>query len=87
VIVALYCLGLFLKLLPQFKREWMIPFILLGCSFLITIPYLAIVLNEGINPTIFITGSIQAIIIAAIPVFAENLIKQFFMKRKEDSLK
>ena len=85
VIVALFIIGKFLKLTPKFKQEWQIPFILLGCSILITIPYLAIVLEEGLNATSFITGIIQAIIIASIPVFAENLIKQFFVKRKEDN--
>ena len=85
VIVALFIIGKFLKLTPKFKQEWQIPFILLGCSILITISYISVVLKEGFKAEVIITGVIQAIIIASIPVFADNLIKQFFVKRKEDN--
>lgn len=84
LIVFLWCLGLFLKKAPWFTAEWMIPFILLFISILITIAYMAIVNGEGFTSVVFVTGLIQAVIIAAVSVFGNELIKQGFVKRLED---
>jgi hypothetical protein len=45
LIVFLYCVGLFLKKWEGFTKEWMIPYILLGVSFLITLAYVSIYLG------------------------------------------
>lgn len=84
LIIFLWCLGLFLKKAPWFTSEWMIPFILLFVSILITIAYMAIVMGEGFNAVVVITGIIQAVIIAAVSVFSNELVKQAFVKRLED---
>jgi len=84
LIIFLYCLGFFLKKAPWFSADWMIPFILLGVSVLITIAYLAIVLKLGFGAEVIVTGIIQAVIIAALSVFGNELIKQAVVKRVED---
>lgn len=86
LVVFLWCLGLFLKKAPWFRAEWTIPFILLGISIIFTIVYIAIVLAEGFLPEVIITGIIQAVIIAALAVYGNELIKQGTVKRKEDKV-
>lgn len=84
LIVFVFCIGLFLKKAPWFNDEWTIPFILLAVSVLFTILYLGIVLAEGFNGTIIITGIIQGVLIAALAVFGNELLKQGLVKRKDD---
>jgi hypothetical protein len=84
VVIFLWCLGLFLKKAPWFKEEWMIPFILLGVSIIVTIPYIAIVLVGGFSWALIISGLIQAVIIAALAVFGNETIKQAVVKRLQD---
>jgi len=81
----LWCIGLFLKTAPWFKSEWMIPFILLGVSLVVTVVYIAIVNGQGFTTVVFVTGIIQAVLIAAVAVFGNELIKQGLVKRKDDS--
>lgn len=83
IIIFLYCIGLFLKLWQGFKQEWMIPYILLAVSFVITLAYVSIVLGEGFAPPVIIAAIIQAVLIAAVTVFGNELIKQVLVKRKE----
>ena len=80
----LWCLGLFLKTAPWFKAEWAIPFILLFVSFVVTISYLAIVGGQGFTPTTIVIGCIQAVLIAALAVFGNELLKQTLQKRLND---
>ena len=80
----LWCLGLFLKTAPWFKAEWAIPFILLAVSFVVTISYLAIVGGQGFTPTTIVMGCIQAVLIAAMAVFGNELLKQMLKKRLND---
>lgn len=82
--VFLYCVGMFLKLLPAFKAEWAIPLIILGVSVVITIPYMAIVLGLGWSGALIITAIIQAVLLAALCVFANQLFKQLVEKRKAE---
>lgn len=82
--IFLYCIGLFLKLLPTFKSEWAIPFILLGVSVVVTILYMGVVLGLGWSGAMIITAVIQAVLLAALCVFANQLIKQLLVKRAED---
>ena len=84
LIVFLWCLGLFLKKAPWFKAEWVIPFLLLGISVVITVVYMAIVNEQGFTPVVIVTGLIQAVLIAAVAVFGNELIKQGFNKRLAD---
>lgn len=83
LIVFLYCVGLFLKKWEGFTKEWMIPYILLGVSFLITLAYVSIYLGEGFGPPIIVAVVIQSVLIAAITVFGNELLKQVLIKRKE----
>ncbi|MBR0597187.1 phage holin family protein [Sinanaerobacter chloroacetimidivorans] len=83
LIVFLYCVGLFLKLNKSFRKEWMIPYILLVISFVITLAYVSIYLGEGFSPSVLIAVIIQSVLIAAVTVFGNELIKQVHVKRKE----
>lgn len=85
LVVFLWCLGLFLKKAPWFSGDWMIPFILLGVSFVITIVYTAVVNGAGFTAVVFVTGIIQAVLIAAVAVFGNEIIKQLLVKRVDDS--
>ena len=76
LIVFLYCVGLFLKLNEGFKKTWTIPYILLGISFLITLAYVSIYLGEGFSPPVIVAVVIQSVLIAAVTVFGNELIKQ-----------
>lgn len=76
LIVFLYCVGLFLKLNDEFKKTWTIPYILLGISFLITLAYVSIYLGEGFSPQVLVAVVIQSVLIAAVTVFGNELIKQ-----------
>lgn len=83
IVVFIYCVGRFLKLNKRFNNDWMIPYILLGVSFLITLAYVSFVLAKGISAAIIVAVIIQAVLIAAVAVFGNELIKQMFFKRKE----
>jgi hypothetical protein len=85
LIAFLYCVGLFLKLNKGFKQEWAIPYILLGVSFLITLAYVSIYLAEGFDPPVIVAVVIQSVLIAAVTVFGNELLKQAFSKRTEDA--
>jgi len=85
--VFLYALGLFLKLLPSFRSDWAIPFILLGVSVAVTILYVALVLGRGWSAAVVITSVIQAVLLAALCVFANQLIKQLRTERAKDEQK
>jgi hypothetical membrane protein len=84
LVIFLWCLGLFLKKAPWFKQEWAIPFVLLAVSVVITLLYMAIVNGAGFTGPIIIIGIIQAVLIAAVAVFGNEIIKQVTIKRQED---
>ena len=76
IILFLYCVGLFLKLNDGFKKTWTIPYILLGISFVITLAYVSVYLGEGFSAPVVIAVVIQSVLIAAVTVFGNELIKQ-----------
>lgn len=82
LVIFLYCVGLFLKLFKGFQKEWMIPYLLLLISFVITLAYIAIYLGEGFSASVVIAAVIQSVLVAAVTVFGNELISQF-MKRKQ----
>ncbi len=84
LVIALWCLGKFLKLIPTFKAEWVIPIILLGVGVLVTIVFEAFILREGINPITIVNGSIQGILVASVAVFGNEILKQINIKRLDD---
>lgn len=84
LVLFLWCLGLFFKKVPSFKREWAIPFILLGLGLLFTMLYIAVVLGEGFTWVVIISSIIQGTLIAALAVFGNELIKQSVNKRLKD---
>jgi hypothetical protein len=87
LVVFIWCLGMFLKKIPGFKREWLIPFILLFVSILVSVLYIAIVLKEGFTGQVIIAAIIQGVLIAALAVFGNETIKQYFVKRPIDNEK
>lgn len=76
LVIFLYCVGLFLKKWDGFKSNWSIPYILLGVSFVITLVYVCVYLEEGFTPQTIIAAIIQSVLIAAVTVFGHELIKQ-----------
>lgn len=79
--IFLYSIGAFLKLLPAFKNNWAIPFILLGVSIVITPLYMAIILKVECSAELFVSGLIQAVLLAALCVFTNQLFVQVIRKR------
>ncbi len=84
LIIFLYCLGLFLKKVPAFTAEWLIPIILLGVSLFITVIYMGIVIEGKFTAVVIVTAIVQSVIIAAVAVFGNEIIKQLTQKRKLD---
>jgi hypothetical protein len=80
IVIFLYCVGLFLKLCKSFNSNWMIPYILLGISFLITLAYVSFIMNEGFSPSVIVAVIIQSVLIAAVTVFGNELIQQVLKK-------
>jgi hypothetical protein len=54
---------------------------------IITILYIAIVIGEGFTGPVIIAAIIQGVIIAALAVFGNESIKQYFVKRPLDNEK
>ncbi len=82
LVVFLYCVGLFLKLHKGFHKSWMIPYILLGISFVMTLAYVSIIMEEGFSLSVLVAVIIQSVLIAAVTVFGNELIKQV-LRRNE----
>lgn len=82
LIVFLYSVGLFLKKGTWFHKDWTIPYILLGVSFLVTLAYVSIFMGEGFSPPVIVAVVIQSVLIAAVTVFGNELIQQV-LKRNE----
>lgn len=82
LIVFLYAVGLFIRQGPWKDGSWLIPYILLAVSLVITMAYVGIFLGEGFSPPIVVAVVIQAVLIAAVTVFGNELIEQF-RKRNE----
>lgn len=83
LVLFLYCVGLFLKLNREFEKEWTIPYILLLISFVMTLAYVSLILGEGITAAVIVAVIIQSVLIAAVAVFGNELIKQLLYKRNE----
>lgn len=79
LVAVIYGLGMFLKTLPS-VNDWLIPFILLGASIVLTIAYTGFILELGINGKVIVNGIIQGILVASVAVFGNQIIKQFGKK-------
>lgn len=82
--VFIWGLGLFLKLYPHFKAEFLIPTILLIISIAFTILWMAIMLDGGFTAKVILSGIVQGLLIAALAVFGNEQVKQLKKKRKDD---
>lgn len=76
LIVFLYAVGLFVRQGPWRENSWLIPYILLGISFLTTLAYVSIYLGEGFSPPVIVAVVIQSVLIAAVTVYGNELIEQ-----------
>lgn len=74
VMVACYVLGMFLK--ASAAKDWLIPYLLLVFAIVLTIAYLAVVLDEGFTGKAIVVGIIQGLFAAALAVYGNQLIKQ-----------
>ncbi len=76
LVVFLYAVGLFVRNGPWKENSWLIPYILLVVSFVITLAYVAIFLGEGFSPPVIVAVIIQSVLIAAVTVYGNELIEQ-----------
>ena len=83
VVIAIYTLGIFLKNSKAIKDN-LIPLILLIVAILITIVYSAVILGEGFTPATITNGFIYGIIVAAVAVFWNQLLKQLLTVKKRE---
>lgn len=83
LVVFLYCIGLFLKLWNGFQKNWMIPYILLIISFLITLAYIGILNGKGFSGPVIVAAIIESVLIAAVTVFGNELIKQVTVRQRD----
>lgn len=83
LVIFLYCLGMFMKLFSGFKSRWMIPYILLAVSFVMTLLYMGILMGEGFNGPVIVAAIIESVLIAAVTVFGNELIKQVTVNRQK----
>jgi hypothetical protein len=81
VVIALWVLGKFLKLNPNFETEWQIPYILLLFGVVLCFMWIAIVLGEGFSAPVVIASIVQGVLVAGMAVFGNELIKQWTVKR------
>lgn len=80
----LYGLGVLIKNTPNIK-DWLIPYILLGISIVITVVYIAFVIGEGFNGKTIVMAIIQGTFLALATVGGNELYKQATCGRKEDN--
>ena len=85
LIPFIWILGLFLKKTPQWRMDWLIPFILLVISIVFAVLWIAVYLGEGFVGPVILYGIVQGVIIAGLAVFGNEIIKQFRVKRLDDS--
>ncbi len=83
LIVFLYSIGLFIRTGPWKENSWSIPYILLGVSLVITLAYTGIYLGAGFSAPVIVAAVIQAVLIAAVTVFGNELIQQFISRKEE----
>ncbi len=76
LVVFLYAVGLFVRGGPWREKSWLIPYILLGISLIITLAYVAIFMGEGFSPPVIVAVVIQGVLIAAVTVYGNELIEQ-----------
>jgi hypothetical protein len=84
LIVFLYAIGLFVRNGKWADRAWLIPYILLAISFIITLAYVGFYLGEGFAPPVIVAIVIQAVLIAAVTVYGNELIEQVRDEKKKE---
>lgn len=87
LVAFLVGVGLFLKKIPIFTAEWMIPLILWLVGIVFAILVQAIQLGQDFTASTFLDGFIQGTFIAAAAVFGNEVVKQIAVKRPEDNEK
>lgn len=83
LVAVIYGLGMFLKSIPNFP-DWTIPLVLLVVAVALTIVYKAVVLGDGFCGVTIVNGVVYGVLIATIAVYANNVVKQVTVKRKEE---
>lgn len=79
LVVALTCIGAFLKTIPKWPN-WSIPVTLWGIGIFITILWFGAVDGHGFTLTVFINGFVQGTFVAALAVFGNQVYKQLWTK-------
>ena len=78
IAAACYVFGIFIK--SSTIDDWIIPFILLIFAIVLSIVYIAFVLDNGITVKVVINGIIQGLFAAALSVYGNQVIKQVTKK-------
>ena len=87
LVAFVVAVGLFLKKLPAFRAEWMIPLILWVVAIVAATLVMAIQLGQSFTPLTILNGVIQGTFVAAAAVFGNEVVKQIVEKRPEDKEK
>ena len=83
IAVVIYCIGMFLKASERIPN-WTIPLVLLGCAVVITIAYMAVSLGQGLTQKVIVDGVIYGILIAAVAVYTNQVLKQITTQRLKE---
>lgn len=83
IAVVIYCIGMFLKASEKIPN-WTIPLILLGVAVIITIAYMAVSLGQGLTQKVLVDGVIYGILIAAVAVYTNQVLKQITTQRLKE---
>ncbi len=73
MVVGCYCLGMFLKAIPNIP-DWTIPLLLLGITCVLTT--ISIGLESGFNGRTILDGFIYGLLSSAVAVYGNQVIKQ-----------
>jgi hypothetical protein len=78
LVAVCWAVGLFVKKAPIAKGvgDWLIPFILLGVGVAFSALYIGAVLGEGFGLAPMVSAAIQGILVAALAVFGNQMMKQ-----------
>ncbi len=83
IAVVIYCIGMFLKAAEKIPN-WTIPLLLLGAAVIITIAYMAVSMGQGFTQKVVVDGVIYGILIAAVAVYTNQLLKQITTERLKE---
>lgn len=81
LVLFAYIVGVFLKQ-GKFLSNRFIPVVLWGLSILMTILWFGVINGKGFTIALFIIGTVQGTLVAALAVFGNQVFKQLTKKKE-----